>query len=161
MTKSLALANAFLARFADDVGIQHMKLQKLCYYAYGWWLTADEGPLLDKGPEVWKYGPVFNDLYNDLSAFGNRPIQEPQTSFFQEEDAPVIEGESQRKLVDWIWRKYGRFSAIELSEMTHKPGTPWHQLAVRYNYKVPSHLLIPDQMMKDYFLSPEGQAEVG
>ena len=74
MTTALKLANTFLARHAGGFGLQHMKLQKLCYYAYGWWLSAYDNPLTDKGPEVWKYGPVFSDLYDDLKTWGNAAI---------------------------------------------------------------------------------------
>lgn len=36
----LAVANCFLEKFGENGGIEHMKLQKLVYFSYGWWLAA-------------------------------------------------------------------------------------------------------------------------
>jgi uncharacterized phage-associated protein len=160
MVKPLALANAFIDRFADHVGIQHMKLQKLCYYAYGWWLTAHEEPLLDRGPEVWRYGPVFSELYSDLKAFGNQLIPRAQLAYFNDPVPPMVDEAEHLQLVDWIWRKYGKFTAAELSEMTHRPGTPWRKMAEAYNFKVPLNLAIPDAEMRAYFRGEGGQREI-
>ena len=149
MIKPLTLANTFLDRFAGEVGIQHMKLQKLCYYADGWWLSVYEAPLLDERPEVWRYGPVYSGLYRELKSFGNSYITRPQALF---PNAPeVVTDPEQSQLVDWIWRKYGDFSAVKLSEMTHAKETPWRKVAERYNFKVPLHCEIPDADMLDYF----------
>lgn len=160
MTTALKLANTFLARHAGGFGLQHMKLQKLCYYAYGWWLSAYEEPLTDKGPEVWKYGPVFSDLYDDLKTWGNAAIVAPQTGHTFNQAAPVTDNPEHHGLVDWIWRHYGKYTAIQLSEMTHAPGTPWRQLAERHNYKVPMHLQIPVELMREYFRSDAAKREL-
>ncbi len=56
--KPLAFANAFIAK-AGASGVEHMKLQKLTYISYGWWLVYHEQPIMTEGPQVWKYGPVF------------------------------------------------------------------------------------------------------
>jgi uncharacterized phage-associated protein len=61
----LALANEFIVRFKPGEGIEHMKLQKLVYCANGWWLVFNPNqPLVNKAPEVWKFGPVFPSLYH-------------------------------------------------------------------------------------------------
>ncbi len=79
---ALAIANNFVEQFGRDDGIEHMKLQKLVYCSYGWWLAAkgleDERLTLER-PEVWRYGPVFAGLYSALRNFGRRPIREPKS----------------------------------------------------------------------------------
>ncbi len=30
-----------------------------------------------------------------------------------------------RELVDLVFQKYGHFNGIQLSHLTHRPGTPW------------------------------------
>ena len=32
---------------------------------------------------------------------------------------------NEQSVIRHVWRKYGQHSRLELSEMTHKPGTPW------------------------------------
>lgn len=157
-TTPLALANAFLQRHAPAEGIQHMKLQKLCYYAYGWWLTEYD-PLVNKGPEAWRYGPVFNAVYQTYSFYGSLPIMKPLKTMFEPKQALLLSDEA-LSLVDWIWSKYGRHSAIKLSEMTHEPGTPWHRVAKEHNYKVPQHFVIPDDYIREYFNSDKAANEV-
>lgn len=68
---SATIANAFLQRYGKSGDIDHLKLQKLVYYAYGWWLTKNpDKPLTSDGPEIWKYGPVFLDIYQLFSFQG-------------------------------------------------------------------------------------------
>ncbi len=68
----LALANTFIERHAGSAGITHMKVQKLCYYAHGWWLAFENEPFLTERPQVWKFGPVFASLYAALAHHGSR-----------------------------------------------------------------------------------------
>jgi uncharacterized phage-associated protein len=63
--KPLAFANAFI-RKAPNLGVEHMNLQKLTYISYGWWLAYHDAPILNEGPKVWKFGPVFNSEYHAL-----------------------------------------------------------------------------------------------
>lgn len=148
----LAVANTFVAQYGQMGRIDHMKLQKLLYYAYGWWLAYEQDPLLTEGPELWKYGPVFSSLYNALASSKSNPITTPQraTPFGP---PPIIpnEDERTREFLDWVWQRYGQYSAFELSDMTHAPGTPWQVEAARNNYLVRAHHRIPDDLIADRF----------
>jgi uncharacterized phage-associated protein len=33
--------------------------------------------------------------------------------------------EDEAAIISHVWKKYGQYSGLELSEMTHKSGTPW------------------------------------
>ena len=149
----LAVANTFLRKHGDEGGIEHMKLQKLCFYAYGWWLTQSDEPLLSEGPEVWKYGPVFSSLYTILAPHGRKPITTPQKTIFNSV-AKIVPPEDKRArdLVDWIWQRYGGSSSFKLSDETHKEGTPWQTEAAKYDYRVPTNHRIPDSVIKKYFV---------
>ena len=52
-----------------------MKLLKLTYISYGFYLAASEGKehLIDEKPAAWDYGPVFPSLYLNIkrSYIGN------------------------------------------------------------------------------------------
>jgi uncharacterized phage-associated protein len=148
---AIDLANLFVARFGKSNALTHMKLQKLVFFADGWNAGFKGERLLKEAPEVWRYGPVYHSLYNALSGRGNSAVAEliKATPFTD----PVLEKASDdvSKLVDWIWGRYGQISAVRLSDMTHANGSPWHTMAVRYNFKVPFHLEIPDDVMQIYF----------
>ena len=129
-----------------------MKLQKLTYYAYGWWLAYHPEPILDEAPQVWKHGPVFDSLYHALKHNGNEPICFAESSspieqppFIDDEDGEV------NNLIDWIWSKYGPYGSLYLSELTHKKGTPWQTTAERLHYRIPFGHSIPDEAMRSYF----------
>ena len=96
-----------------------MKLQKLIYYAHGWCLALTGEPLVDEHFEAWDYGPVISSLYHRLKGYGNTQIPLEQIRHAE----PV--GDKTTALLDAIIRKYGKYSALELSDMTHQPGSPW------------------------------------
>ena len=149
--KPLAIANEFILRSAPH-GAEHMKLQKLVYYAYGWWLASHSDRLTTEPPQVWKHGPVFETLYHSLSNFKDNPVHNVQKDHpfkiaprVDEEDAEVCE------LVEFIWEKYGGFDSYQLSDRSHKVGSPWRQVAESLSFRVPFRTEIPDNIIKAYF----------
>jgi uncharacterized phage-associated protein len=148
---SLAVANYFVVAFAFDKGVEHMKLQKLVYNAYGWWLAFHDAPF-DEPPQVWKHGPVFNGLYHVLKPFGRNPIKTPQSAS-PFEAPPAIDGNDQeaRQLLEWIWNRYGHLSSFALSNMTHKKGSPWQIVAKEHDFSVPFGLEILDDYIRREF----------
>jgi uncharacterized phage-associated protein len=148
----LAAANYFLQHHPP---IDHMKLQKLVYCAHGWWLATDQqGSLLNERPQVWKFGPVFPSLYRALRPFGAQPISNPQSRTpFEEPDAVHVDDLLVHRLLDWIWNRYGRLSALALSDMTHKPGSAWYIVAQENNFTVPQGFEIPDRFVYSEFRS--------
>ena len=145
----LAIANNFLEQFGKPSGIEHMKLQKLVYCSYGWWLSVnglEAKRLTSEGPEVWRHGPVFDSLYHAFKMFGHKPIMEPQSSNPFEKPENVDEDDKDtRNLISWIWGRYGHLSSFALSDMTHKDGSPWHQIASENDFKVALNTEIPNE----------------
>jgi Uncharacterized phage-associated protein len=94
-----------------------LKLQKLCYYAYVWWLVNYNEKIFEDQFEAWVHGPVCPDLYfkynqSGVSCFGNIP----QNNKFSNYD-----------LMDYIkaiFAVYGKYSGSQLERLTHKE-TPW------------------------------------
>jgi uncharacterized phage-associated protein len=155
-----AVANEFL-HLAKDEGrsITPMQLLKLIYFVYGWyWAFANER-LLDERVQAWKYGPVVPSIYHEFKSFGNEPINSFATEFkpvhnggkfgFRIEEPRVPECEAfPRKLITRVWEVYKNYSAIELSRMTHEPGTPW---ANTPNREVKG-TTIDDDSIRNYFV---------
>ena len=128
-----------------------MKLQKLAFYTYGWWLAYNDDRLLTEPPEVWQYGPVFASLYGALRPFGSAAITQPVGGPHQ--PAPIIPSDeiAAREWVGWVWQRYGHLNALQLSDLTHEPGTPWQVEAAARDYRVPKRHPIPDATTKAYF----------
>lgn len=148
----LAVANEFIC-FDHVVGASHMKLQKLVYCTFGWWFTRHPitEPLLNEEPEVWRHGPVFSSLYQSLAGFGAKKIGLPVANIFGSPPRVDPEDDEVHDLIRFIWGRYGHMSAFDLSDLTHKPGTPWHQIAEQTDYRVPRHTKIPPSMIRDEF----------
>ena len=146
-----AVANYFL-RLASQEGkrLTHMQIQKLVYFAHGWNLGITGKPLILETVEAWEYGPVIADLYHELKRFGNQPI------YWGADAPPAIPGiadcedpEAVRCLLNKIWEVYGEFSGLQLSTMTHEPGTPW--AVTREKYPDRRGVDIDDDLIRTFF----------
>ena len=159
--RPLVIANEFLRRHAGNVGIDHLKLQKLTYLTNGWWLAQKEQSLVTERPQVWRYGPVFRSLYNSLAGFGPRPINRAVGPF--EGATPVLPtyAREEANLVDWIWEQYGALTGPQLSNLTHATGTPWRRLAEEFNFVVPESLEIPEEYDREFFLGLAAERGAG
>lgn len=149
--RPLAIANEFIIRAAPD-GAEHMKLQKLVYYAYGWWLAYEDAPLISEKPQVWQHGPVFKTLYHALKHHGREPIRTAQSDnpFAK---PPKVDPADQKALdlIDWVWERYGSYSSFDLSDMTHSPGSAWYIVAEENNWRVRGETPIPDRVIRSVF----------
>ncbi|MDI6794556.1 MAG: DUF4065 domain-containing protein [bacterium] len=126
-----AIANAFLeiaARKRET--LDPLKLQKLIYYANGWHLGLRGAPLIDEFIEAWPYGPVIPSLYHEFKEFGGSPIQRHARDFDRDSFEiviPNIDDSDQfvQTLLEKIWEVYGGFTSLKLSNMSHRPDSPW------------------------------------
>ena len=136
--------------------LMHMKLQKLVFYAQGWHLGLNNSPLINEPIEAWKYGPVVRSLYREFREFGNSAINrlasdyDPELEEIYYPDIPETE-EYARTFLDKIWAIYRDFTSIQLSNMTHAPGTPWARVNHQYNGDIPRGVAIPDEWMAEFF----------
>ena len=114
------IANYFLAKVDAGVGdsLTNLKLQKLLYYAQGFYLAIHEEPLFDEQIEAWTYGPVVPSIYHEYSKYDTSPLPKPTT--FDESKYSGQVGE----LLDEIQEVFGQFSAWKLANMTHEE-PPW------------------------------------
>lgn len=144
------LANSFLqADFRKGVAtISPMKMQKLIYFAHGWNLAIRGEPLIDGHFEAWPYGPVEEDLYHILKPYRNSPITDYVKSWAGDEEKAFVVAETNAGFYDILNRvmqKYGNFTALQLSSLTHQPGTPWSIT------KANGWPEIPNDLIRDHF----------
>lgn len=149
-----AIANFFLS-LAKQSGeaITPMKLQKLVYYAHGWFAGHTGTPLINETVEAWQYGPVINSLYHEFKRFGSGAISAKATDFdpvdFELVEVPVPEDPVILQYLRNVWASYGKFTATRLSEMTHSVDSPWDQ-TWRKNVGVRG-ADIPFELIRDHF----------
>lgn len=135
-----AVANYFLDRAKEEgIGITPMKLQKLLYFAHGWHLGFDKGPLLSERIEAWQYGPVVRSVYSEFARYGNTPIDgravdssiRPASWWLGKPEVVLspakleCSDQATMQILDGVWNAYKKFTPIQLSTMTHESGTPW------------------------------------
>jgi uncharacterized phage-associated protein len=145
----LNVANAFIQR-ARESGqtIDPLKLQKLVYIAHGWKLAFTGKPLIDESFEAWRYGPVVPELYREFREFKAGPIN--RLAKAQNEVLSRSSSESvDQEIIDQVWEKYSAMTAIELSQMTHEPGSAWSQTYASSLWGSP---IIPNALIQDEFL---------
>lgn len=94
-----------------------MKLQKLCYYAYGYHFAWEDRRLFEERIEAWANGPVCRKLYAvhrgrlTLTA-GDIPGN------------PAVLDEGEKESIDLVLAGLSDMTAHQLSAMTHRE-QPW------------------------------------
>jgi uncharacterized phage-associated protein len=170
-----AVANYFIEKASSEGRtLDPMQLQKLVYFAHGWHLALTGKPLIRERVEAWPYGPVVSDLFQAFKRWGSGAIQEPAPApaapsaasrmFLKPSQWPTadyaadLEREmtgfddivATKQFLDRIWEVYGGFTAVQLSQMTHQPETPWS--VVRRTHPGQRSVEIPDDAIKKFFM---------
>jgi uncharacterized phage-associated protein len=121
-----------------------MQLMKLVYIAHGWSLAILNRDLFSDRIEAWKYGPVIPTLYQATKRFGRAAIPH---DLIEDDEGSRLPIDVQAFLED-VFSKYGHLSGVSLSNLTHRPGSPWDQ---RFRDGV-MNIEIPDDIIKDHYL---------
>src|SRR4051812_15500625 len=77
------VANYFIEKGLETNNpVNPMKLQKLLYFSYGWYMAYfPYKKLFSARVQAWKYGPVIEEIYHDVKSYGNYSITNPITRF--------------------------------------------------------------------------------
>lgn len=134
---ALAVANRFLS-FAhrDKTSLDHLKLQKLLYCAHGWYLVFTGKPLMREHAEAWTYGPVIPSVYQQFKKFGRGQITSPairgvEDPFGEMRSVPyeLQADEYTERVLESVWKTYKGYSGLQLSTLTHEPGSAWDKVS--------------------------------
>jgi uncharacterized phage-associated protein len=112
------VADAFIA-FCNEHGdtLTNLKLQKLLYYAQGWYLAMHDEPLFNEPLEAWIRGPVVPEVFREFKDAGAKPIGlEPRP--LQAFPSKLMEH------VKDVWEAYGDLSSFSLERLSHNE-PPW------------------------------------
>lgn len=126
---TISVANYFISKAQHDGDqITPMKLLKLVYIAHGWALGLYGVPLIAEEVQAWKYGPVVPSVYEDFKHYGRNPIERQKAVYAPGDEqlrVPTVADLDTQRLLDSVWAAYRRFNGLQLSDITHQPGTPW------------------------------------
>lgn len=148
---STQIADWFIRRAFDerDNGtiLTQLKLQKLLYYAYVWWLVLSGNKLFDDNIEAWEYGPVVRTQYARLKKYNEKAIKLQEIIT----DINEIPQDKQQHL-EKIWQMYGKYDVFYLVNKTHNE-QPWR---IAFNQKNSNGTesrkkFITDDMITDYY----------
>ena len=123
----------------DD--LTNMKINKLLYYAQGYYLKKFGRPLFDDRIEAWDHGPVVPAVYRAYKGYGDRPIKD-----YDLDSVSQVSPEAEDVLYG-VARKYGNYTASALRNKTHAIGSPWDQV---YRPNV-AGIEIPLSVIRDFF----------
>ena len=113
-TRAMAVANWFLERNWQASGAppcDQMKLNKLVFYAHGWYMGNRHVELFPEDVEAWPHGPVIRDIYiefcdagpNSINRLGKRlEIKDNEVTFVE----PKHDG-SLDDFFESVWDVYG------------------------------------------------------
>ena len=138
---SPALVDAFILWHRRDLETTPMHALKLVYLSHGWMLGIHDQPLINEPIEAWTYGPVVPSIYHRYKSFGGDPITVvpvDRSDQLADDQLALI-----REVV-WAYRDY---TAGQLSNITHQPGTPWD--IVRRESGVGA--IIPNELIQGHY----------
>jgi uncharacterized phage-associated protein len=125
----------------DRIGVDHLKLQKLVYYAQAFHLGSTGEPLFEEELRAWQYGPVCLELWERYRY--RRDYLEPPES--PNEDAFSKDA---RELITLVYERFRELSGIELFRRTHEEA-PW--IDADRSARASQNDLIDLDAMRDYF----------
>lgn len=101
--------------FLSIESMTQKKVQKLCYYAQGWYAAITLKKLYNDQLQAWIHGPVSPKLYERFKVYGYNKIPKKESRTTNEE----LKG-----IVKQIYRIYGKLDGDQLEELTHQE-LPW------------------------------------
>lgn len=141
MYSALDIAKWFLninraqMNFEDSEYITNLKLQKLLYYAQGYYLARKNDPLFKEDFIAWEHGPVIRKVYDEYKKNGAKGIE-------YNEDFNISIDKETEIILNEVYEKFGQFSAWKLRDMTHQE-MPW-RTTIRND-------IISKEKIKEYF----------
>ena len=145
-----AVADHFLLKIEPTSGdlISNLKMQKLCYLAQSWSLALLGRPLFDDAIQAWGLGPAIPPLFRRFKPYllGALDVYKLRTDPSKKLDAEELE------LLDWVWKKYGRYSGSDLEDITCGQA-PWKEAYGDTEPPFRSEEEVTQASMKAYFLA--------
>ena len=150
LLSGLDVANYILTK----VSCTHLSLEKLVYFAYADYLCSHPGRLFEDRIFAFTHGPVIESVYQTYKRSGYEYVQPKEDSSVRTSvgEMPArsrilfaMDGAEKLLSIDKTLKTYGRYTAGELVELTHRPGSPWAHVDSTKSYQV-----ISDELIREY-----------
>ena len=133
-------------------GMDHARINLLCYQAQGWHLAMEGVPLFEEEALAGKTRPTYHTIFDLLPVNDLSSVRMGQVGFFQGHwimAAAPRPDEETALFLDWINETYRAMSnSVLLSECTRN-GTPFNRMKVLRGLEGMPY--IPKRMMKDWY----------
>lgn len=130
--------NYFLSK---DYEITPLALQKLLYYAQGFYYALRGNYLFREDCEAWVHGPVYTEIYSQYKLFEYNPIKSECIYNISEEKASLLDG---------ILKAFGCYNGRTLEKFTHSE-MPWNKARVGKKDDESSNEIISKESISEYF----------
>lgn len=127
--------------------VTNMKLQKLLFYSYAWYMVETGKKLFDDEVVAWKYGPVIVAAYHAYEQYGADTIKEA------DDGDPDKLNSLAKEIIEDVFNVYGGMGGIDLANLSHTE-QPWLQ-----TFEEGKNNIIPDDLILEYYTAKKERAE--
>ena len=140
----------------------HLKLEKLVYLCFADYLCKYDKELYKDKIFAYRYGPIVKSVYDKYKGHGYKKLDnDDEEILFKEIDEMPSRsrimfaefGVEKIRSIDETIRKYGKLSAYELVNLTHKEHTPWSESGAGQNIDE----IISNEIIKKFHCNEELQ----
>ncbi|WP_010233417.1 type II toxin-antitoxin system antitoxin SocA domain-containing protein [Clostridium arbusti] len=135
------LENTVSYFLSKDYEVTPLALQKLLYYAQGFYYALRGDYLFREDCEAWVHGPVYTEIYSRYKSFGYDPIKNECIYNLSEEKVSLLDG---------ILKAFGCYNGKILEKFTHSE-MPWNKARVGKKDDEPSNEIISKKAIAEYF----------
>ena len=133
------IADWFLARAnSEHRHLKPTKLQKLVYFAYGWYYAYFDKPMFEGEFYAKNQCPAMRGLYKRFESFGGNFIEVDVKPQYMDADTEL--------LLDSVWKAYMPYSDVELNLIT-QIHPQWRDAFDSYEWDA----VISPEAVRDYF----------
>ena len=145
---ALQIARYFIKKGMSEketAKLTNLKLQKILYYAQGWYLANFDKPLFEDTIEAWRYGPAIRSVYQEFKDSGSSVLDTP----IEEWEINEIDKDT-KNFLDEIWKIYKQYSGSDLITLTHNE-EPYKQARKNVKEGDSSEIEISKLSMQNFF----------
>lgn len=125
--------------------ITPLALQKILYYAQGFYKCFFGDFLFKADCQAWIHGPVYYDIYTKYKMFGSKNIEQ-----YIDYDVSEILDEDKKNLLDVVIKCFGFYNGKALEKMTHYE-QPWMESRRGKTVDEKSNNIISKEKIEEYF----------
>lgn len=143
VTSDLELVSQYIIH--KCVEITPLALQKLLYYAQGFYKVFFGNYLFNNDCEAWEHGPVYKEIYDKYKSYKYNIIEQ----YLDYEIEDVLD-EDRKSLLDVIIKSFGFYNGKALEKMTHFE-KPWIEARKGIPANEKSNIIIEKNKICEYF----------